>query len=111
MTRIATPENETCLLTVARHGTAHRIEQMVRNYRRCQRLKLLQEKRNPVGAAARWRLLPLSAGKEYRVGGLVQLLRALFSDNMDLIILPKRLSLARFSARVALLNACSRISF
>lgn len=45
MTRIAKPENEACLLNVARHGTAHHIEKMVRNYRRCQRLKLLQEDR------------------------------------------------------------------
>jgi hypothetical protein len=45
MTRIAKPVNESCLLNVALHGTAHHIEQMVRNYRRCQRLKLLQEER------------------------------------------------------------------
>jgi hypothetical protein len=40
-----------------------------------------------------------------------QFLRVFFSDNTDLIILPKRLSLARFSANVALLNSCSRINF
>jgi hypothetical protein len=45
MTRIAKPENEACLLNVARHGTAHHIEQMVRNYRRCERRKLLQQER------------------------------------------------------------------
>jgi hypothetical protein len=45
MTRIAKPENEACLLNVARHGTAHHIEKMVRNYRRCERLKVLQEDR------------------------------------------------------------------
>jgi hypothetical protein len=45
MTRIAIPENESCLLNVARHGTAHHIEQMVRNYRRCERRKLLREER------------------------------------------------------------------
>jgi hypothetical protein len=45
MTRVAIPENEACLLNVARHGTAHHIEKMVRNYRRCQRLKLLQKDR------------------------------------------------------------------
>lgn len=33
------------LLNVARYGTAHHIEQMVRNYRRCRRLKLLHEDR------------------------------------------------------------------
>lgn len=45
MTRIAKPESEACLLNVARHDTAHHIEKMVRNYRRCVRRKLLQEER------------------------------------------------------------------
>jgi uncharacterized protein (DUF924 family) len=40
-----------------------------------------------------------------------QLPRVFYSDSTDLIIIPKRLSMARFSASEALLNACSRISF
>ena len=45
MTRIAKPENEECLLMVARYGTAQHIEKMVRNCRRCERQRLLQEDR------------------------------------------------------------------
>ena len=57
MTRIATPENEACLLNVARHGTAHHIEQMVRNYRRCERAKLLQrERRNHALRELSWHI-------------------------------------------------------
>ena len=35
MTRAATPENETQLLNIARHGTAAHMERLVRVYRRC----------------------------------------------------------------------------
>jgi hypothetical protein len=45
MTRVATPENESCLLNIARYGTAAQLEQVVRNYRMCERLKLLNEAR------------------------------------------------------------------
>jgi hypothetical protein len=45
MTRVATPENEGCLLNIARYGTAGQLEQVVRNYRMCERLKLLNEAR------------------------------------------------------------------
>ena len=38
MTRSATPENEDYLLEIARHGTAHHVETLVRKYRRAQRL-------------------------------------------------------------------------
>jgi hypothetical protein len=34
MTRVATPENEDFLLTIARHGTASHVEQVVNKYRR-----------------------------------------------------------------------------
>jgi hypothetical protein len=34
MTRVATPANEASLLNVARHGTAHHVERLVRGYRR-----------------------------------------------------------------------------
>jgi hypothetical protein len=36
MTRVATPENEDFLLTIARHGTASHLEQVVNKYRRVQ---------------------------------------------------------------------------
>ena len=38
MTRTATPENEDALLMIARHGTAQHVENLVRKYRRAQRL-------------------------------------------------------------------------
>lgn len=38
MTRVATPDNETYLLEIARHGTAAHVEQLVRKYRRCRSL-------------------------------------------------------------------------
>ena len=37
MTRAATPENESQLLNIARHGTAEHIERLVRVYRRCRK--------------------------------------------------------------------------
>ena len=43
ISRIAKSENEPSLLNMALHGTAHQVEQLVRNYRYCQRLKLLNE--------------------------------------------------------------------
>lgn len=45
MTRIAIPENERRLLNMARHGTAGQLEQVVRNYRMCGRLKLRNKER------------------------------------------------------------------
>lgn len=36
MTRVATPDNEDYLLTIARHGTAYHVETLVRKYRRVQ---------------------------------------------------------------------------
>jgi hypothetical protein len=38
MTRSATAENEDYLLEIARHGTAHHVETLVRKYRRAERL-------------------------------------------------------------------------
>ncbi len=38
MTRVATPENETYLLNIARHGTATHVERLVCNYRKVQRI-------------------------------------------------------------------------
>ena len=38
MARVATPENEGYLLSIARHGTAHHVESLVRGYRRACRL-------------------------------------------------------------------------
>jgi hypothetical protein len=45
ITRVAKPENESSLLNMARYGTARQLEQVVRNYRMCGRLKLLNEAR------------------------------------------------------------------
>jgi len=39
MTRIATPENETVLMTIALHGTAAHMERIVRQYRRVERIE------------------------------------------------------------------------
>jgi hypothetical protein len=39
MTRIADTSNEDYLLMIARHGTAHHVEQLVSKYRRCKRLQ------------------------------------------------------------------------
>ena len=39
MTRIADQENESYLLMIARHGTAHHVEKLVSSYRRCKRLE------------------------------------------------------------------------
>ncbi|GJM08441.1 MAG: HNH endonuclease [Lysobacteraceae bacterium] len=42
MTRVATLENEEFLLTIARHGTARHVEQLVRHYRKVTRTEALQ---------------------------------------------------------------------
>lgn len=39
ITRIGTPQNESYLLQIARHGTAAHVEQLVQKYRRCRRLQ------------------------------------------------------------------------
>ena len=39
MTRVATPDTEDYLLMIARHGTAHHVETLVRKYRRVTRLQ------------------------------------------------------------------------
>jgi hypothetical protein len=39
MTRIANADNEDYLLSIARHGTAHHVEKLVSQYRRCVRLQ------------------------------------------------------------------------
>ena len=39
MTRVATSENEDYLLMIARHGTAHHVETLVRKYRRVVRIR------------------------------------------------------------------------
>ncbi|MDO9317266.1 MAG: DUF222 domain-containing protein [Gammaproteobacteria bacterium] len=46
MTRLTKPEHETMLLQVARHGTAQHIEQLVRKYRRTERLSETARDRN-----------------------------------------------------------------
>lgn len=38
MTRVATPENESYLMSIAHYGTAHQVESLVRQYRRSRRL-------------------------------------------------------------------------
>ncbi len=43
MTRVATPKNEEYLLMIARHGTAHHVERLVRNYRKVKRWQALEE--------------------------------------------------------------------
>ena len=45
VTRIAKPENEASLVNMMRYGTAAQIEQIVRNYRMCGRLRILNEAR------------------------------------------------------------------
>ena len=43
MTRVATAENEDYLLMIARHGTAHHVETLVRKYRRVKRLQAMDD--------------------------------------------------------------------
>jgi hypothetical protein len=43
MTRVATPENEESLLSIANHGTAAHVERLVSNYRRVKRLEAIGE--------------------------------------------------------------------
>ncbi|MDO9519918.1 MAG: DUF222 domain-containing protein [Pseudohongiella sp.] len=55
MTRSATPQNEAFLLNIARHGTAHHVEMLVRKHQRVQRLVQADEglkENNNVDAAA-----------------------------------------------------------
>ncbi|MEX2334483.1 MAG: DUF222 domain-containing protein, partial [Pseudohongiella sp.] len=52
MTRSATPHNESYLLNIARHGTAHHMEMLVRKYQRTQRLEQSQAKNTDGDAAA-----------------------------------------------------------
>lgn len=42
MTRVATPESEEYLLMIARHGTASHVEQLVRLYRKVERIEALE---------------------------------------------------------------------
>jgi hypothetical protein len=42
MTRIADESNEDYLMMIARHGTAHHVEKLVSQYRRCKRLQDIQ---------------------------------------------------------------------
>jgi hypothetical protein len=43
MTRVATRKNERYLLMIARHGTAHHVERVVRNYRKVKRIEALAQ--------------------------------------------------------------------
>jgi hypothetical protein len=43
MTRVATRKNERYLLMIARHGTAHHVERVVRNYRKVKRSEALTQ--------------------------------------------------------------------
>ena len=43
MTRVATRNNERYLLMIARHGTAHHVERLVRNYRKVKRIEALEQ--------------------------------------------------------------------
>ncbi len=58
MTRVATPENEEFLLTIAHNGTASHVETVVQHYRRTQRLEELEHDgaRQVMGACSepRW---------------------------------------------------------
>ena len=42
MTRVATPENEEYLMMIARHGTASHMEQLVRYFRKVERIEALE---------------------------------------------------------------------
>jgi len=42
MTRVATAENEEYLMTIARHGTASHVEQLVRQFRKVKRIEALE---------------------------------------------------------------------
>ena len=42
MTRVATSKNEKYLIRIARHGTAHHVERLVRNYRKVKRIEALE---------------------------------------------------------------------
>ena len=43
MTRVATPQNEEDLLSIAQHGTAAHVERLVSQYRRVKRLEALED--------------------------------------------------------------------
>jgi hypothetical protein len=42
MTRVATEKNEDYLMMIAKHGTAHHVERLVRNYRKVKRIEALE---------------------------------------------------------------------
>jgi len=42
MTRVATQQNETYLLEIARNGTAAHVERLVRQYRKVKRIEALE---------------------------------------------------------------------
>ncbi len=55
LTRVATPQTEATLLTIALHGTARHVEAVVRGYRRAQQAaELPREARQHAGRALRW---------------------------------------------------------
>jgi hypothetical protein len=55
LTRVATPQNEGTLLTIALHGTAHHVEAVVRGCRRArQAAELSREAQQHAGRALRW---------------------------------------------------------
>jgi hypothetical protein len=55
LTRVATPQTEAALLTIALHGTAHHVEAVVRGYRRArQAAELSREAQQHAGRSLRW---------------------------------------------------------
>jgi hypothetical protein len=54
ITRVATPENEHYFLQIARHGTAHHVETLVRAYRRAEAQELSRERQQQMNRGVRY---------------------------------------------------------
>ena len=54
ITRVATPENEHYFLQIARHGTAHHVETLVRAYRRAEEQELSRERQQQMNRGVRY---------------------------------------------------------
>ena len=54
ITRVATPENEHYFLQIARHGTAHHVETLVRAYRRAEEQELSREHQQQMNREVRY---------------------------------------------------------
>lgn len=55
ITRVATPEHEHYVLQIARHGTAHHVETLVRAYRRAEAQELSRERQQQMNRSVRYR--------------------------------------------------------